>query len=134
MEKLQSFKPKDLFKGLDRVIIKGGIEPWTMRGKTKLKAGGKIDVPISIFGLEVPLVAIFDIARVDMVKLKDLSAEHKTGNMPKPDQHLRYGDAPVTPESDVMIVHVEPTSIQIQQLPIPRNRRKPDGSFGPCMI
>lgn len=134
MENLKPFNPRDLFKDANRIIINGGFEPWTLGGKTKLKAGGKIDIPVSVYGVEIPLIGIFDIARVETVKVKDLKPEHTVGNIPKPEVHVRFGNVAVTPESDVIIVHVDPKSLQIAKFDMPKNRKREDGSFGPCMI
>lgn len=133
MENLKPFRASDLFKGKDKIVLRGGFDPWTLNGSTKLKTGSKIDVPLSVYNVPVPMMAVFDILRIENKKAADMSAEEVTGNIPHPAEVARLNQ-PVQKDDDIVIVHIDPASIQIHNIPLPKKRLQSDGIYAPSLI
>lgn len=70
---------KEAFENKNKLIFAGNLDKWTHGGHTKMKPGGKVELPMTINGITLSLV--FHIKSIEHKKIWEMRREDYAGNL-----------------------------------------------------
>ncbi len=97
---------KKAFENKHKIICAGNLDKWTHGGHTKLKPGGKIDLPLTINGTTLSLV--FHIKSIETKKAGEMDARDFEGNVQSDKTYMIFDPSDAKGfDSDMMIIELD---------------------------